>query len=84
MSQYGFTLDQAWSFPLEAYLALLPAMISRHGGKHHGPDHADSASIAARERCKRFLRRHFTILPPHAPAPPHALHRWLSTQTPKP
>ena len=79
MSQYGMTITEAWSFPLEAYLALLPAMISRHGGKTQGPDHADQASMTARARCKRFLKKHFTLLAKGQPGPSNALQRWITS-----
>lgn len=78
MAEYSLTLDAAWSFPLEAYLALVPAMIQRHGGKSKGADHIDQVAIEARQRCDEFLRRHFRILPPGEPAEPNALQRWLA------
>lgn len=76
MSEYHLTLSAAMLFPLEAYLALLPALITRHGGQGSGPDYIDQAAIAAREACWRFLRRHFDILPQGEPGPMGVLEGW--------
>lgn len=77
MGEYGLTLPQAMTFPLEAYLALVPALIARHGGRAEGPDHVDLAACAAREAAWAWLRAHFTILPPGVPGPRNALARSL-------
>ena len=81
MAEYHLTIAAAMLFPLEAYLALIPALVARHGGKGNGPDYVDQASIAARETAWRFLRRHFTILPQGEPGPPNALGKWLNSKT---
>ena len=82
MAEYGLNLTEAWLFPLEAYLALVPALIRRHGGKATGPTYVDRASMAARDRVARFLERHFRILPEGEPGPPNALARgWEHRQS---
>ena len=80
MAEYHITLADAMRFPLEAYLALIPALVARRGGKSTGPDYIDNAAIAAREACWRFLRRHFEILPQGQPGPANALHQWLANR----
>lgn len=78
MGEYHLTLSDAMEFPLEAYLALLPALVARHGGKANGPDYVDQASIAAREKAWAFLRANFRILEPGQPGPANALLRWIA------
>ena len=78
MAEYHHTLSAAMLFPLEAYLALIPALVARRGGQGNGPDYVDQASISAREACWRFLRRHFTILPQGQPGPNDAMGKWLT------
>lgn len=77
MGEYHLTLPAAMEFPLEAYLALVPALVARHGGKAGGPDYIDQAAVNAREACWRWLRSNFTILPQGAPGPVNALARKL-------
>lgn len=77
MAEYHLSLAQAWAFPLEAYLALVPAMMARHGVPLNGPGPAAQAAIEARARCKAWLRAHFTILPEGQPGPADALGDWL-------
>lgn len=78
MAEYSLSLAEAWAFPLEGYLALLPAMITRHGGQVSGPQSSDQASIAARAKAKDWLASHFRILPIGTPGPQNALQRWLA------
>ena len=80
MAEYGRSLPEAMAFPLEAYLAMLPAMVARHGGRLNGPDYVDRAAMTARERCWAWLRAHFTILEPGEPGPRDALAAWLRTR----
>lgn len=82
MAEYHLTLRDAMLFPLAAYLALIPALVARRGGKAAGPDYIDNAAIAAREACWRFLRRHFEILPQGQPGPTNALQQWLANRAP--
>lgn len=62
MAEYHMTLSQALDFPLQAALALWPAMLGRHGA-HQGPDYIDRAVIAARTRARAWLERQFRIIP---------------------
>lgn len=77
MSQWGLTLHQAlWEFPLAALLALWVPMAERLGGGGDGPDIADRAGIEARQRCRRWLQKHFEIIPtPKQPNPPRPIAR---------
>lgn len=77
MGEYRLTLAEAMEFPLEAYLALVPALVARHGGRSGGPDYVDQAAINARETAWEFLRANFTILPKGQPGPDGALQKWL-------
>jgi len=77
IAEYHMTLAAAMEFPLEAYLALVPALVSRHGGRSNGPDYVDLAAINAREKAWAFLRRHFHILPQGQKGPMNALAAWL-------
>ena len=42
-------------------LVLMPVRNERHGGSG-GPSYATKASIAARNKTRRFLEQHFTIV----------------------
>lgn len=80
MADYSMTLyDAMFDFPLEAALALWPALIVRNGGEA-GIDHTDRASISARKRCKGFLAEHFRILPKGVDGPDNALIHWLASK----
>jgi hypothetical protein len=78
MGEYHHTLDSAMDFPLEAYLALLPALIARKGGRSDSPDYVDQAAINARTKAWEFLRAHFHVLEPGEPGPSNALARWIA------
>jgi hypothetical protein len=80
MAEYHLPLAEAMEFPLEAYLALVPALVARHGGRVNGPDYIDQAAMAARERAWEFLRTHFEILPQGQPGPTNALARWMAAR----
>lgn len=61
-AEYGVSLaDAVWRTGLVIPLVLLPVRNQRLGGDG-GPSYANRASMDARNRARRFLEAHFTIV----------------------
>lgn len=62
-AEYGVSLaDAIWRTSLVIPLVLLPVRNQRLGGDG-GPSYANRASMDARNRARRFLEAHYTIVP---------------------
>ncbi len=66
MATYQIPLEVAyWDYPLAAALVLMPIFAERNSTGEHstGPNYAQEEAIKARNKCQKFLRAHYEIVP---------------------